>query len=187
MTTTSWNDASSSSPSCASGPSRPRRPAAAGGEHRGAPASRIVQDDAEHPQRRARPRHARPPRRDLDPGPRLRSTAWVAGVVHAHSWLLSHFPARVRTTSTAPIPTRWCRRSSGRAARRRAQPTGTGSKACGRSRPARTCRLAAARSSRGRRRQARGRRGRFHRPDLGRHVHGRLVRQRASRRPGRAR
>ncbi len=35
------------------------------------------------------------------------STAWVAGVVHAHSWMLSHFPAEGRTTCTAPIPTRW--------------------------------------------------------------------------------
>src|SRR5688500_16170607 len=24
------------------------------------------------------------------------STAWVAGVAHAHSWLLSHFPARAQ-------------------------------------------------------------------------------------------
>ncbi len=44
------------------------------------------------------------------------STAWVAGVVHAHSWLLSHFPARRRTTSTATTPTPWSRQSSAHAA-----------------------------------------------------------------------
>ena len=65
------------------------------------------------------------------------STAWVSGVVHAHSWLLSHFPAQGQDDVYGADPDSVVAAVIGPAGRRRGTPTAaTRSRASGRSRRA---------------------------------------------------
>ena len=83
------------------------------------------------------------------------STAWVAGVVHAHSWLLSHFPAEGQDDVYGDDPDAVVSAVIGPRGRAVKTADGSGSRVCGHSRPARSAPTGCSSGRRGRRRPKR--------------------------------